>query len=94
MTTPHTPPTLAAMIHATLHTRDVCRVYSESLSLCWPEARDSDTLVEKITAFAAQNRWTLEFREFGKMGVAAEFRKPAKTAGNLPRGISSYSRAA
>jgi hypothetical protein len=78
MTTPYTPPTLASMISKTLHTREVCRVYSDALSICWPEATDSDTLVQKISTFAAQNRWELEFREFGNMGVAAEFRKPAR----------------
>lgn len=78
MTTPYTPPTLASMITATLQTRDVCRVYSDSLSICWPDARDWDTLASKITTFALQHRWGLEFRELGKMGVAAEFRKQAK----------------
>ena len=75
MTTPRTPPTLAALIDTILHTREVCRVYSDDLSVCWPDARDSDTLAEKISSFAAQNRWEVEFREFGKMGVAAEFRR-------------------
>jgi len=78
MTTPYTPPTLASMINMTLQKRDVCRVYSDALSICWPEARDSDSLVEKISNFAAQNRWVLEFREFGNMGVAAEFRRPGR----------------
>ena len=76
MTTPYTPPTLASLINKTLHTKEVCRVYSDALSICWPDARDSDTLVQKISTFAAQNRWELEFREFGNMGVAAEFRRP------------------
>jgi len=66
------------MINMTLQKRDVCRVYSDALSICWPEARDSDSLVEKISNFAAQNRWVLEFREFGNMGVAAEFRRPGR----------------
>ena len=78
MTTHYTPPTLASMINMTLQKRDVCRVYSDALSICWPEARDSDSLVEKISNFAAQNRWVLEFREFGNMGVAAEFRRPGR----------------
>jgi hypothetical protein len=78
MTTPYTPPSLASMISATLQTREVCRVYSDALSICWPDAHDSDTLVEKISNFAAQNRWMLEFREFGTMGVAAEFRREGR----------------
>ena len=78
MTTPYTPPTLASMINMTLQKRDVCRVYSDALSICWPEARDSDSLVEKICSFASQNRWAIEFREFGSMGVAAEFRRPGR----------------
>jgi len=44
MATPRTPPTLASLIDTTLHTRPVCRVYSEDLSACWPDAMDSDTL--------------------------------------------------
>jgi len=75
MTTPRTPPTLAALIETTLHTRAVCRIYSDILSSCWPQARDSDALSEKICSLAAENHWEVEFREFGKMGVAAEFRK-------------------
>jgi len=75
MPTPRTPPTLASFIHSVLQSRQVCRVYSDDLSVCWPEANDSDTLMEKICSFAAEHRWEVEFREFGKMGVAAEFRK-------------------
>jgi hypothetical protein len=78
MTTPHTPPTLASLITTTLHSREVCRIYSDCLSVCWPDARESQTLVEKVSAFATQHRWMLEFREFGKMGVAAEFRKAGR----------------
>jgi hypothetical protein len=78
MTTPYTPPTLASMINMTLQKREICRVYADELSICWPEATDSDTLVEKISSFAEQNRWALEFREFGNMGVAAEFKKPSR----------------
>ncbi len=75
MPTPRTPPTLAALIDTTLHTRPVCRVYAADLSACWPDAMDSDTLTEKIYHFAQENHWEVEFRELGKMGVAAEFRK-------------------
>jgi len=80
MATPRTPPTLASLIDTTLHTRPVCRVYSEDLSACWPDAMDSDTLTlaAKIYHFAQEHRLQVEFREFGKMGVAAEFSKRAQ----------------
>jgi hypothetical protein len=78
MATPRTPPALASLIEITLQTREVCRVYSDTLSACWPEARDSDTLTEKICSLAGEHRWEVEFREFGKTGVAAEFRKRSR----------------
>jgi len=41
---------------------------------------DSDTLTlaAKIYHFAQEHRLQVEFREFGKMGVAAEFSKRAQ----------------
>jgi hypothetical protein len=76
MQPPRSPATLVTFVTKTLQTRDQCRVYADVLRACWPEAKDWDKLVEKVSAIAAQNRISLEFREFGAMGVAAEFRKP------------------
>ncbi|MEP6667916.1 MAG: hypothetical protein ABJF10_02120 [Chthoniobacter sp.] len=74
-----TLPHLQAAIRTSLQKGALCRIYEDTLLACWPNlSADSRTL--KIDYFAAQNHWSVNYRELGAMGVVAEFEKVAQHA--------------
>jgi hypothetical protein len=78
-----TIPHLQSKIRTALQHGQLCRIYAESLTACWPRL-SGDLLMEKITQFAAQNHWQVTFRNLGNLGLVAEFEKLTSVAGMSP----------
>ena len=69
-----TLPHLQTAIRQSLQKGQLCRVYKESLSACWPRLPE-EVLSERVSQFAAQQHWAVAFRNLGALGLVAEFQK-------------------
>jgi hypothetical protein len=67
-----TPIHLQSAIRTALQKGQLCRIYHDSLVACWPHLPD-ELRAQKVAAFAAQNRWSVQLRTLGNMGIVAEF---------------------
>ena len=73
-----TVPHLRSAINQSLHKGALCRIYKDSLDACWPGPESLRRL--GVAQFAERNRWDVEFREIGALGLVAEFRKKSDAA--------------
>jgi len=74
-----TLPHLQSAIRSSLQKGALCRVYQDSLDACWPNL-SREAQAEKVAQFAAQNRWSVNCRVLGGLGIVAEFVKAAQAA--------------
>jgi hypothetical protein len=65
---------LQTAVRQALQKGALCRVYAESLNACWPNL-PGEEMIARIERFAAQNHWTVSFRQLGNLGSVAEFTK-------------------
>ncbi len=65
---------LQTAIRTSLQKGELCRIYQDSLTACWPNLSEELRAVH-VSEFAAQNRWAVTFRNTTHLGLMAIFTK-------------------